>query len=600
MSPFYLEQLPSPALEAVFGSLTYAETATACCVSRAWNRALCTQFRSLWSTLVFDSRRLGVPLSAEAVRAVASKARDELRSVTFPDPHATLLYGDSGEAGSAAPVVLGLCATAPTLTHVGVPEADLGIVRDMLEASASLTRLDVACLFVRPEEVARGHATEVLTHPALRVRKLEVRTEDVSTTAAAILQSVVAAMQMQTVWLEAVSVLWGFSIGDPYQMVMDRCSLQDEAGAAFVAAVAACPRLKEAHVPELLTADAYGELVKALVAHGDLGAATVTVVLKDTGHYLDAVLAHLLPAGLGNLRLTPGKLMLPAHDVPADVFAARLGRQPEAPALRHLTITGCDFGAPYHAANVWPALTTCESLSSLVVCGATAELLALMACVDLPAGLASLTLSGVNEAGNRPRSAFDSDVMTLRLAAVLRKAQHVASLTFSNFVWGRPEFCALADHLRSSKCQTRRLVITDITQFLNIKNNVWNLLACALWRNNSVEELTIRPVTDEVGLALADALRGARFLRELTLGVNLCDAVWFDALKHISEEGMTALVEGFLCNDSLQSLNFLVSSTDRLTHLSQLRARMKRAVYTRACKEYGLSTDQVNVTWVGE
>ena len=611
---FFLEHLPSPALEVLFEGLSYADTATACCVSRAWNRTLCTQNRWLWSSLVFDTDRLGVSLSSAAVRAVASKARDELRSVTFRDAHATLLY-DNGQAGTAAGVLLGLCATAPTLAHVGVPEADLAMVRDMLEASPCLASLDVACLFLGPEDVMHHQFATVVTHPAVRVRKLEMRSEDMGTSAAALLMSAVAVMHTQTAWLEAVSVTWEIN---PFNgMFAQRCSMEDEAGPAFVAAVAACPRLKDVHVPRLLASDTYERVAHALAAHGDLSEVTVSIVRSDALHYLGAVLAHLTPAGLGHLSLSADEFgLIPGTDVAAldddaSIQACEMllrSYLPSATALRKLTITCGDFGGRgLLEARVWPVLASFESLTSLEIRGVTSELLEMIQ--TLPAGLTSLSLCGTTERGLRPNSNYLR--FDVHLAEVLRKARHVTSLTLSDFIWGQPEFWALANHVRSSKCKAHNLVLNNVMNHdqanMDYGNNnstgsTWALLASALWCNESVSQLTIRPVPDECAKALADGLRGARRLRELTLGVHLGPPSRYRLGPGgpISEEGVDALVDGFKHNDSLSLLRIVAFAMERPEHITGLRALMKRTVHRRAAKGNGKSSDQVQVKWEGQ
>ena len=597
---FLLEHLPNPALEVLFEGLSYAEIATACCVSRAWNRTLCTQNRWLWSSLVFDTDRLGVSLSAAAVRAVASKARDELRSVTFRDANATLLY--ENEAGTAAGVLLGLCATAPTLAHVGVPQADLAMVRDMLEASPCLARLDVACLFLGPEDVMHHQFATLVTHPAVRVKKLEMRSQDMGTSPAALLLSAVAVMHTQTAWLEAVSV---FTY--PYTgMVVQRCSMEDEAGQALVAAVAACPRLKDVHMPRLLASDTYERVAHALAAHGDLSEVTVSITRSDALHYLGAVFQHLTPAGLGHLSLSADdSRLMPVTAVEA--LDAIIQHLPSATTLRKLTITCGDFGGhELLEARVWPVLASCESLKSLEVRGVTSELLEMIQ--TLPAGLTSLSLCGTTERGLRPNS--DNLRFDVNLAKVLRKARHVTSLTLSDFVWGPPEFWALANHVRSSKCKAHNLVLNNVMNRDQVNmdqgnistGSTWSLLASALWCNESVSQLTIRPVPDECAKALADGLRGARWLRELTLGINLAPPSCYlpGPGGPLSHEGVGALVNGFQHNDSLSLLRVVAFAMERPEHITQLRALMKRTVHMRAAQGNGKSSDQVQVIWEGQ
>jgi hypothetical protein len=81
-SRFDMSALPDAARDALFSNLSRETAAVACCVCRAWNRALATTARHLWADLDFQtpffSRR---PISDAVVRGACAKARDALRSL---------------------------------------------------------------------------------------------------------------------------------------------------------------------------------------------------------------------------------------------------------------------------------------------------------------------------------------------------------------------------------------------------------------------------------------------------------------------------------------------------------------------------------------
>ena len=81
---FRIERLPDGARDVLFALLTRPEAARACCVSRAWNRALCTAARHLWAELDFAAPFFPARVTREVVRGACAKARDALRAVTLP------------------------------------------------------------------------------------------------------------------------------------------------------------------------------------------------------------------------------------------------------------------------------------------------------------------------------------------------------------------------------------------------------------------------------------------------------------------------------------------------------------------------------------
>jgi hypothetical protein len=331
---------------------------------------------------------------------------------------------------------------------------------------------------------------------------------------------------------------------------------------------------------------------------------------------MGAVLQHLIPAGLGHMSLSADEFgLIPGTDLgalddDASIQACEMllrSYLPSATALRKLTITCGDFGGRgLLEARMWPVLASFESLTSLEVRGVTSELLEMIQ--TLPAGLTSLSLCGTTERGLRPNS--DNLRFDVHLAKVLRKARHVTSLTLSDFVWGPPEFWALANHVRSSKCKAHNLVLNNVMNRDQVNmdqgnistGSTWSLLASALWCNESVSQLTIRPVPDECAKALADGLRGARWLRELTLGINLAPPSCYlpGPGGPLSHEGVGALVNGFKHNDSLSLLRVVAFAMERPEHITQLRALMKRTVHMRAAQGNGKSSDQVQVIWEGQ
>jgi hypothetical protein len=524
---FFLEALPDLARDTLFHALTYNTAAVACCVSRAWNRQFATHARHLWAELVFDTCHLDGPITDAVVRGVAAKARDALTRITLPK---TLLYGSRGEAGCASSTVPALCAAHPALAHVVLPEADLGVVRDVLASSAALVCVEVDRLCINADEVTDGHALLVLTNPALRVGRLDVHQhatqEDTLVhgggTASWVLSAAAAAMQAQAAWLEEVRVSCDAVVeyGGPFGVSVARAGEESSDGApAFVAAVAACRRLAKVNAPGMLTASAFSSVMAALAVHDNFAAEGVNVETGDPEHYLPAVVQHLLPrlaclsvAGPGNrYSYNLNEDINAAHNAAMCDLAAHLS---SAPALRYLSVTGGESLSFTACRQLFIAVASSASVTELKVRRATAEQLNMLANIGMPAGLTSLTIVGL----------VTSPELAPALGMLLDAAAHVDSLSFKDCSWDREDFWALASHLATAQhSRVRRLTLTNVDWML--VPGAWGPLASALWVNSTLEELTVSPMHDACASALADGIRLSRGLKVFTAGVALADSM---------------------------------------------------------------------------
>jgi hypothetical protein len=616
---FHVDALPDEARDTLFRAFTYDTAARACCVSRAWNRAFGTHARHLWAELVFDARHLGVPLTDAVVRGVAAKARDALTSITMPE---TLLFGPHGQAGGASSgLVLSLCASHPALTHVLLPDADARVVREVLHASSTLTCLEVGRLWLSPEEVTYGDALAVLTHPALRVRRLHVHycvmaAEQVGGPHG-LLTVAAAAMQTQTDWLEAVSVTWDNMVayqvdddGAPEEVINRHPTRAGEnrgpnGVAAFVAAVAACGRLAEVNAPRMLTADAFSSVMEALVMHNSFTAERVAISVEpvDGEHYLPAVLHHL--PRLARLSLVGAERFPHLADTDALAYDAAMRalavHLPSAPALRHLVITGGDSLSCDACAALFTAVAA-SGVTELELRGASAHQLRELARSGLPPGLTSLTVAN---APASPGLYGDPDFAHRALVALLHSAAHVRSLSFVDCAWSSDNVWAVAKLLASSNCRVRRLTLTNVDSSTRTTGgdtqHHWGPLTSALWVNSTLEELSVSPVHDDCAGAFADGIRGARGLRKFTAGVALADGSVNNPRggNWLGPCGMGLLAEGFRYNSTLRSLCVVAHTVQRVSDLGEVRNTLLSVRKRRAERGRGTAHDEVHVSWAG-
>jgi hypothetical protein len=615
---FFVEKLDDVARDNVFRFLTYDTAAVACCVSRAWNRAFATHARHLWSDLTFDARHLDVPITADVVRGVASKARDDLKRISMP---AELLYGANGQAGSASTLVLGLCVVHPALSHVVMHDADERVVRDLLHASSGVACLEVGRLWLAPGEVTNGDALQLLTHPSLRVKHLYLHSSRASVQgqvngANGMLSAAAVAMHTQSDWLEAVSVVWDTKLpGEEDYMGMHihhptppRAGDDDGGVTAFAAAVAACARLAEVNAPRMLTDEAFSSVTAALATHTNFEAAGVTLAPVDASAYLPAVTEHLLPR-LTRLSITGGidTMMTPgaygggaatagtAYNMAMCELALNLPNN--ALNLRHLVITAGGAMSLDTCRDLFTGVAASATITEQELRCATAAQVHALARAGLPAGLTSLSV----HSGSASPAGYE---LARALVALLDASAHVTALSFTDWQWGRDEFWALADFLASRKCGLRRLTLTNVeaTNAQEPSATNWNPVASALWVNASLEELTVTPVHDACVHVLSDGLRRSRSLRAFTAGVSLAHgALWAapSGPNWLGPFGMDALADGFRHNSSLRSLHVVASTVASVHDMYRARDFLRQTRDKRAARGRGGPHDEVHVLWAG-
>ena len=273
---FDLALLPDDVRDDIFSHLTYNAAAVACCVSRSWLALFNTRARHLWSRLDFDQARFSVPVTQDVVRGVLAKARDSLVSLAnVPEEHLRLLPG--------------IVALSPALAFIhtsGTAACRPELALDMLQASqGGLLSLRVGLLSLWTDVVCTDATMRLVTHPAVAVERLEVRSslcvpgiwEDNS--ADKMLASASVAMHAQSAHLEAVTVRWEMNQPPDHDdrdedavWPPPRAPDAAEGTLAFTAAVVACPLLRMVHVPFLMHAGAFANVAEALDKKDEIAA----------------------------------------------------------------------------------------------------------------------------------------------------------------------------------------------------------------------------------------------------------------------------------------------------------------------------------------
>ena len=530
--PFYakptldLALLPDGVREVIFSHLTYNAAAVACCVSRSWNSIFSTRARHLWSHLDFHHARFSVPITQDVVRGVLAKARDALVSLAnVPEEHLHLLPG--------------IVALSPALAFIhtsGTAACRPELALDMLQASqGGLLSLRVGLLSLWTDAMCKHATLQLLTHPAVAVERLEVRSSvyGQENSADKMLASASVAMHAQAAHLEAVTVRWEMNQipdhddrdeeDDGYHYLFwprPRAPDAAEGTLAFTAAVAACPLLRVVNVPSLLHAGVFANVAEAMAprVHGSLTLDDP----EDVAHYLPGVARHFLSRLTSltvNSTLTNTPVLL---DPPlCDAFAqlgASLRELGAAAPLRRLVLSMTGSVSTLEAEQFFDGLATTSITELEVHSGLRQTLqssaqpfehLGVLAASGLPPTLERLTIVGELKEGD--------------MAPIIRAVESVSTLrhlTFLECNWfDTQNEAVLAAHLASPACTLRSLDLQgcvfgtyDMHGCHSYMPGSMRFLAGALWANTSLRELSVLPVTGDVALSLASALPGARLV----------------------------------------------------------------------------------------
>ena len=533
---FDLALLPDGVRDVIFSHLTYNAAAVACCVSRSWLALFSTRARHLWSRL--DFHRFSVPVTQDVVRGVLAKARDSLVSLAnVPEEHLHLLPG--------------IVALSPALAIIhtsGTAACRPELALHMLQASqGSLLSLRVGFLSLWTDAMCKHATLQLLTHPAVAVERLEVRSSAYGreNSADKMLASASVAMHAQAAHLEAVTVRWEMAQPPDYDDYDDvaiwprpRALDASEGTLAFTAAVAACPLLRVVNVPSLLHAGVFANVAEAMAprVHGSLTLEDP----DDVAHHLPGVARHLLS------RLTS----LTVNATPPDIYApvglgpllcdaitelgASLRELGAAAPLRRLVLTMTDFVSTRAASELFDGLATTSITELEVHSGRRQTLqssaqpfehLGVLAASGLPPTLERLTIVGeLNEGDMAP------------IIRAVESASTLRQLTFLECNWfDTQNEAVLAAHLASPACTLSSLDLQgcvsgtyDMHGRHSYMPGSMRFLAGALWANTSLRELSVVPITSDVALSLASALPGARLV---ALTVHL-DSLERDAFRY--------------------------------------------------------------------
>ena len=581
-----LDDLPTPALLTLFELTSLDAMARACCVSRAWRRALSQ--RHLWADLVFDAARMDVVITERTIRGACAKAGSELTSVTLPD--ASLLF-----------LVPALRVVHPALTHVALlPGLIVGAatVHALLRFGVTDVRIG---LYATHAEVRDGTVTALLSHPGVRVHTLRLQEEELSEntdpvqSGSRLLEAVTAALGLQRQHVMHLHLERGRGIRDavnfyddvlngrqgyeneelrPYRLDAGG-SVPDADGAtgvvtAFAAALAACPRLRSLDVPLLLTHDAFlqvlGTTESARTTRLELHSFSLAV--PDDDRFIIAGLDKLLPR-LRRLEL----LEELTSDMLGDVETGRRsttdfllpmlnGSVRTVKSIEHVAGNGLeaahfleelvlhsgqllderDTGRLFEVLTAAPFWST--TLRSLTLLSASEQ--TMRACQAALAGssLTSLTLLRPLV----PRPGTRRELTAAPLQALLQgvdAAPCLTRLTIANCgCWVRLHHQVLAGWLQHNTT-LRELTLNDC----DWRQEGADLLAASLLENRTLTDLTVNPAYDGMLLAMANALDSNAGLRRVTAHVQLPEGI-----PRGTSASIAALASGAVASATLTTL----------------------------------------------